>query len=235
MALDQSEPLARAATTAIRAGDTTALGALLAANTSLAGTLIVDPQGCGRTLLHIATDWPGNFPQVASSIALLVKAGADVNARFSGSHKETPLHWAASCNDIAAIDALLDCGAATEADGGVIAHGTPLADAVAFGQWAAAKRLVERGARANLWQAAALGMHTQVAAELSAQTAPSREAIDIAFWYACHGDAQNTAEQLLDRGAALNKLGFDDLTPLGAAVRAQALGLAAWLRARGAK
>ena len=55
-------------------------------------------------------------------------------------------------------DALLNAGADIEATGAVIGNGTPLADAVAFGQWNAARRLIERGARATLWQAAALGL-----------------------------------------------------------------------------
>ena len=62
-------------------------------------------------------------------------AGADVNARFTGPHTETPLHWAASSDDVEALDALLDAGADIEGDGAVIGGGTPIADAVAFGQW----------------------------------------------------------------------------------------------------
>ena len=55
-----------------------------------------DAQGCGRTLLHVATDWPGNFPNAAEAVAALVEAGADVDAQFEGGgHAETPLHWAA--------------------------------------------------------------------------------------------------------------------------------------------
>src|SRR5258707_490715 len=81
-----------------------------------------------------------------------------VTARSTGAHTETPLHWAASCDDVAALDALLEHGADIEAPGAVIGGGTPLADAVAFGQWQAARRLVERGARTTLWQAAALGL-----------------------------------------------------------------------------
>ena len=45
---------------------------------------------------------------------------------------------------------LLDAGANIEARGGVIGGGTPLDDAWAFGQWNAARRLVERGARPTL-------------------------------------------------------------------------------------
>ena len=78
-----------------------------------------------RTLLHVATDWPGHFPNGAATVAALVRAGADVNARFVGAHCETPLHWAASSDDVEILDALLDAGADIDADGAVIADGTP--------------------------------------------------------------------------------------------------------------
>ena len=144
--------------TAIRTGDTESLNRLLGENPVLV-TSRTDGQ---RTLLHVATDWPGHFPNVRESVATLVSHGADVNAAFVGRHSERPLHWAASSDDLVALDALLDHGADIEAPGGVIGGGTPLADAVAFGQWGAARRLVERGARTSLWQAAALGLTERV-------------------------------------------------------------------------
>ena len=100
--------------------------------------------------------------------------GADVNARFTGPHGETPLHWAASSDDIEALDALLDAGADIETDGAVIGGGTAMADAVAFGQWNAARRLLERGARTNLWQAAALGLVDRVRDQLARTRHPRR-------------------------------------------------------------
>src|SRR4029453_14620054 len=103
----------------------------------------------GPSLPHVAADWPGHFPNGAASVAVLIDAGADVNARFTGPHTETPLHWAASSDDIEVLDTLLDRGADIEAPGSVIAGGTPLADAVAFGQWKAANRLVARGAKSS--------------------------------------------------------------------------------------
>ena len=107
----------------------------------------------------MVVDWPGHRPNGAAMIRALVEAGADVNARFvGGSHTETPLHWAASADDVEALDALLDAGADIEARGGVIGGGTALDDAWAFGQWRAARRLVERGARPTLLAAAALGL-----------------------------------------------------------------------------
>ena len=32
-----------------------------------------------RTLLHVATDWPGHYPNGAAVVGVLVAAGADVN------------------------------------------------------------------------------------------------------------------------------------------------------------
>jgi ankyrin repeat protein len=43
------------------------------------------------------------------------------------------------------------------------------------------------------------------------------------------------AEYLLDRGADLNWIGWDDLTPLDVAIQSDAADLAEWLRSKGAK
>lgn len=185
-------------------------------------------------MLHIVTDYPGNYPKGAAIVEVLVAAGADVNARFGGAHTETPLHWAASCDDVVVLEKLLDLGADIEAPGAVIAGGTPLADAVAFGQWKAANRLVERGAKANLWQAAALGLLDLVEAYFASDPQPTADEITQAFWLASHGGQCSTAEHLLQRGADINWIGYDNLTPLGAAERSEATELAAWLKQRGA-
>jgi uncharacterized protein len=158
--ISKDDPLGRATVETIQHGDLGTLRCLLDEHPELATARISGgPNGCEpgtntRTLLHIATDWPGHFPNGAAMVAMLVDAGADVNARFNGRHTETALHWAASTDDVEVIDALLEHGADIDAPGSVIGGGTTLAEAVAFGQWRAARRLVERGARANLWQAA---------------------------------------------------------------------------------
>lgn len=215
-----------AAVGAISRGDTARLKKLLKQDSNLANVR-VDNQ---RTLLHVATDWPGHFPNATATVAELIASGADVNAKFAGRHSETPLHWAASCDDVAVIDALLDNGANIEAPGSVIDGGTPISDAVAFGQWQAARRLLERGARTTLWQAAALGLLDRVERYFNAVPTPTLKEITNAFWCACHGGQRKTAEYLLDRGADVNWVGYDRLTPLGAAKRSGANELVDWLR-----
>jgi hypothetical protein len=125
-----------------------ALRAALAADPSLA---TARPDGA-RTLLHSLVDWPGHREGGPELLAVLVEFGADVNAPFGGpQHDETPLHWAASADDVVMVDALLDAGAEIEARGGTIAGGTALDDAVGYEQWRAAACLLERGAVPAAW------------------------------------------------------------------------------------
>ena len=245
--IDTEDPTARAVVNAIQIGDVPTLKRLLAEHPGLARARIDRSDRTGaqsRSLLHIATDWPGHFPNGPAVIAALVQAGADVNARFEGPHNETPLHWAASSNDVAVLGALLDAGADIEAAGGVIGSGTPLADARAFGQWDAARRLVEGGARTTLTDAATLGLMDRVRAYVETAPAPALDAVTRAFWGACHGGQRPTAEYLLARGADINWIGHGDMTPLDVARREDAerlvghttaAGLVSWLETQGAK
>ncbi|TXS46330.1 ankyrin repeat domain-containing protein [Streptomyces sp. uw30] len=235
MLIDTTAPSARAAVEAIRTGNVTALQDLLTAHPGLATARVGDMK-TARPLLHIVTDWPGHLPDGPRTVTALVAAGADVNARFTGAHRETALHWAASCDDVPVLDALLDLGADIEADGGVIGDGTPLADAVAFGQWKCARRLVERGARMTLWQAAALGEADRVAAFFTSESDhPAAEDVSAALWCACHGGQHRTADYLLRRGGDINWIGHDRLTALDAAHREGHDSLVTWLREQGAK
>lgn len=235
--LNSLDPSAVSVTEAIQKGDLAALRLLLAERPSLATARITQegPAAGGRSLLHIATDWPGHFPRADAVIAALVDAGADPDARFVGTHTETPLHWAASNDDVTALDALIAAGADIEASGAVIGGGTPLADARGFGQWRAARRLLEHGARADLQDAATLGLLDQVEAFIAAPDSPTRAAITSAFWGACHGGQLPTARRLLQQGANPNWIGYDGMTPLDVARAQGADDVVRWLLTQGAK
>ena len=227
--LRPDSPLAQKVSEVIRSGTAAELKQLLDEHPTLAWARLGDERGQSRTLLHVVTDWPGHAPEAGAKIRVLAAAGADIDARFTGPHTETALHWAASSDDVEALDALLDAGADIETDGAVIGGGTPIADAVAFGQWDAARRLLERGARTNLWQAAALGLADRVRDELAHST-PAQQDLDNALWCAAHGGQRDTAELLLDRGADPEWVGHDQLDAAAAAERSGARELAAWLR-----
>ncbi len=236
--ISPQDALAQEVVSAIRAGHTERVEALLAEHDGLATAYVGEdgPDGQARSLLHIATDWPGHFPNVGAIVRAVVNAGADVNARFRGPHRETPLHWAASSDDVEAITALVDAGADIDADGGVIADGTALSDATAFGQWNAARVLVERGARANLFDLAALGMTDEVLAGLDGPIPTSSDQVNAAFWSACHASQLATAQILLGRGADLDWLpGWERATPLDIATRVDAREVVEWLEGLGAR
>jgi hypothetical protein len=199
--LQPDDERAAALLRAIRSGDLGGLARLLGGDAGLAAAWILDRKGFGRSPLHMAADWPGYFPNGPAVVRLLVAAGADPNAAIGGDG-ETPLHWAASSDDVDVADALVDAGADLEALGGSIAGGTPLDNAVGYGCWHVARRLVERGARVHrLWHAAALGMLDRLEELLAADPPLGAEEINDAFWQACHGGQRRAAELLLDRGA----------------------------------
>ncbi|NKQ56008.1 hypothetical protein HFP15_24315 [Amycolatopsis sp. K13G38] len=225
---------AAALAVAIRTGDVAKLREVLAGHPHLASA----PLGGAlrmRTALHVVTDWPGYFPNGPQIVGILVAAGADPDARAKPGG-ETPLHWAASSDDVEVAEALLDAGADVEAPDGSI--GTPLANAVGYACWHVARLLVARGAAVDEpWQAAALGMTGRLAQLLGER--PEREEVSKkAFWHACSGAQRRTAEYLLSRGADLNWVpGYAKGTPLDAASddgtrRGQVV---SWLRELGAR
>ncbi|UNI14255.1 hypothetical protein JDV02_000902 [Purpureocillium takamizusanense] len=237
--VDKEDKRVAPAIAALRAGDVDALTACLTADPALASVHVGSPTEA-RTLLHILADWPGYLPQAPDTARALIAAGADVNAPFIGdAHSETPLHWAASNDDVALLDTLLDAGADIDAPGGVIAE-TPLADARAFMQLKTAHRLVERGARVTLQDAATLGLQDRVEEAVPGSPAgrPSQEDINCALWNACHGGQLKTAQYLHSHGGA-EAVNFvppwEKLTPLDAARRTGAADVTFWLESLGAQ
>lgn len=234
MQIPSEDQHAAKATAAVKAGDVDALKAVIAERPSLLTSYIMTGEE-GRTLLHTAADFPGHSPNNVAIAKYLIDAGANVNATFIGHHTETPLHWAASNDDVDLLDALLDHGADINAKGGVIPE-TPLADARAFLQLKTAHRLIERGADVTLNDAATLGLLDKVKDFFGQPSGVPDEERDYAFWNACHGSQLETAKYLKGRGANINVVPpWEPMTPLDVAERAKASDVIAWLEDLGAE
>lgn len=238
--MPHGDPLAIDLTFAIHGGDLATLRRLLAERPELAGARMMGRKGAEggwRTPLHAATDWPGYFPGAPATVAVLLGAGADPNDDTGGDRPETPLHWAASTDDVDVAVMLIDGGADLARPGGSI--GTPLDNAIGYGCWHVARLLVERGAGVDtLWHAAALGMLARLEELLATVPPPASEEIHHAFWQACHGGQRRAAERLLAAGADLEFTpdygGGQTALDMAAGPDTRRELLVAWLRERGA-
>jgi ankyrin repeat protein len=235
--LSHGDPVAVGLTAAIHGGDLDALRRILGERPELASAHMIGRHGVEggwRTPLHVAADWPGYFPAAPAAVVLLLDAGADPNDDTGGGRPETPLHWAASSDDVDVAVALIDGGADLETPGGSI--GTQLDNAIGYGCWHVARLLVARGAKVDkLWHAAALGMVERMDELLAEGHDPAN--VSQAFWHACSGGQRRAAEHLLARGAELDWVPeYADGTPLDAAssLSTRRSNVVAWLRERGA-
>ena len=206
LTLPHGDPVAIELTGVIHRGDLAALSRMLAERPELASARMIGRRGLEggwRTPLHAATDWPGYFPAAPATVGQLLEAGADPNDDSGGDRPETPLHWAASTDDVDVAVVLIEGGARLDTPGGSI--GSPLDNAIGYGCWHVARLLAERGAPVDaLWHAAALGMLTRLDELLTAGPAPTMDDLDEAFWQACHGGQLRAAERLLAAGADIN-------------------------------
>jgi ankyrin repeat protein len=192
---------------AVRSGDLETIRRLLAENPGLTRARLAGRRGGTSTPLHLVTDWPGYFPNGPAIVHLLIEAGADPNALTTagdsatpGTGSETPLHYAASSDDVEVAEALVDSGADLDTPDGSI--GTPLANAVGYGCWSVARLLLARGANVDkAWVAAAMGLRDRLDELLGPD--PEPQVVCQAFWHACGAGQRRTAEYLLGRGADL--------------------------------
>jgi uncharacterized protein len=185
---------------AVRCGDVDRISRLLSQNPDLVRARF-EVRGGTRTALHFVADWPGYFPSGPEIVKLLINAGADPNAATTPAPSETPLHWAASSDDVDVAVALIDGGGDLETSEGSI--GTPLDNAVGYGCWHVARLLVARGARVEkVWHAGALGMLDRLDDLLVPEI--DTELISQGFWHACVAGQRRAAERLLTAGADLN-------------------------------
>ena len=219
---------------AIHSGDIDAVRRLIGEMPELARQPLGGPFKT-RTALHVVCDWPGYFPNGPRIVPLLIAAGADPNYRDPEPGSETPLHWAASSDDVDVAAALIVGGADIEAPDGSI--GTPLDNAVGYACWHVARLLVDRGARVDkLWHAGALGLLDRLDELLAAD--PTAEEISQGFWHACAAGQRRGAERLLAAGADLNwEPDYAHGTPLDTAggLGTRQENVITWLKEQGAR
>ncbi|MEZ4455194.1 MAG: hypothetical protein R2882_01400 [Gemmatimonadales bacterium] len=104
-----------------------------------------------------------------------------------------------------------------------------MSDAVVFARWEAARRLVERGARTTIWQAAALGLAAEVRRHCEQDPPPSPRDLSNALWHASRAGQRSVARYLAGRGADPDWIGHDGKTPRDAAREGVDGDLGEWL------
>lgn len=228
-------PTAAELRVAVHGGDVDAVRRLIAGNPDLAMANFVARGGSG-TALHFVTDWPGYFPNGPDIVHVLIDAGADPNATTTGpGMPETPLHYAASTDDVDVAVALIDRGADLETPGGSI--GTPLDNAIGYACWHVARLLATRGARIEkVWHASALGLLDTL--ETLLVSGIDRQEISKGFWHACSAGQRRAAERLLNGGADIAWVpDYADGTALDAAdgLGTRQENVIEWLRSIGAR
>src|SRR5262249_16933149 len=134
-------------------------------------------------------------------VRLLLAAGANVDARTEGDEGETPLHWAASSDDVDVADALIDGGADIECPGGSI--GTPLDNPIGYGRCHLPPPPPPPAPRSHHQLSSPQPVLLGRVADLMAAS-PEPDEINAAFWQACSGAELRAAQYLLEHGADIN-------------------------------
>src|SRR5262252_2158532 len=183
--ISAEDPLAVELRLATLGGDVAEVKRLLSERPELATASFGSVESGTGTGLHFVAGWPGYYPHGPEIVHALVDAGADPNTRTTsrgsaipGPGSESPLHYAASNDDVDVAAALIDRGADVEAPDGSI--GTPLDNAIGYTCWHVARLVAARGALVDkAWHAAALGMLGRLAEVLGGD--PPAEDVSQAF------------------------------------------------------
>src|SRR5262245_59056345 len=240
--ISAEDPLAVELRLATLGGDVAEVKRLLSERPELATASFGSVASGSGTGLHFVAGWPGYYPNGPEIVHALVDAGADPNARTTsrgssepGPGSETPLHYAASNDDVDVAAALIDRGSDIEAADGSI--GTPLDNAIGYACWHVARLLAARGARVEkVWHAAALGMLDRLE-ELLVRGIES-SLVSQGLWHACAAGQRRAAERLLRAGAVLNwEPDYADGTALDAAkgLGTRQENVITWLESLGAR
>jgi ankyrin repeat protein len=240
--ISSEDPFAVELRLAILSGDGAEVKRLVSERPELATASFGSVERGTGTGLHFVAGWPGYYPNGPEIVHTLVDAGADPNARTTsrgsstpGPGSESPLHYAASNDDVDVAVALIDRGADVEAPDGSI--GTPLDNAIGYTCWHVARLLAVRGARVDkVWHAAALGMLDRLEELLEPGIEPSL--VSQGFWHACAAGERRSAERLLRAGADLNwEPDYASGTPLDATkgLGTRQENVISWLESLGAR
>ena len=201
-------PEAVALLVAVRGGDIDLVRSLLSANPDLARTRFA-ARGGTSTALHFVTDWPGYYPNGPEAVRVLYRRRSRPNALTTGGGSETPgpgsetpLHYAASSDDVDVAAALIDGGADLETPDGSI--GTPLDNAVGYSCWQVARLLVMRGAASRQALARWCPRHAGPIGRSAAGARDRPRAVSQGFWHACVGRPTSCGRAAFGAGADLN-------------------------------
>ena len=167
-------------------GNIEAIKQHLDAGTDINGTFILPgTPGSGGTPLHVAV-----LAGQMEATKLLLKKGADINARADDVAGGTPLHWAAVIGSMDFAEVLVEAGA--DVNAGDSSQAAPLHWAAVNGQTEAAGLLIENGAGVDV------------------KNNDGSTALHVAAFF-CHTEI---VKLLLEKGADVNARNLRSETPL---------------------
>ncbi|KAI5837221.1 ankyrin repeat-containing domain protein [Morchella snyderi] len=183
----------------------------------------------------------------AAPLRILLDRGADIASQSWFRDRltsHTPLHWAAGCGNVAAVELLLERGAEIDQEGGMVRY-TPLILAAINDHERVVRLLLAKGADVKaitMWNETALHWaawagHEAVAVALLEHGAPLEDLgsdLQTPLIEAARENHEGLARILLEHGANIDTRNVDHDTPLNIAAERGFLGMISLLLAHGA-